>query len=136
MDRALYVERTLVRHLAMRRTLFVFPRAILGAAQAGASERVADSERRRLIRDVEAAGLHRDGEGWLRAASEAVVAALAGGREATSSELRAEIPLLEGAITYGEGKSWGGNAPIGAARPDDAVGGGRDRARLERRRAG
>ena len=57
--------------------------------------------------------MHRDGAGWLRAASEAVVAALAGGREATSSELRAEIPLLEGAITYGEGKSWGGNAPIG-----------------------
>ncbi len=113
MDRALYVQRTLVRHLAMRRTLFAFPRAILGAAQAGASERVADTERRRLIRDVETAGLHRDGAGWLRAASEAVVAALAGGREATSSELRAEIPLLEGAITYGEGKSWGGNAPIG-----------------------
>ena len=69
MDRALYAERTLVRHLAMRRTLFVFPRDILGAAQAGASERVAERERRQLIRDVEAAGLHRDGAGWLRAAS-------------------------------------------------------------------
>ena len=42
MDRALYVQRTLVRHLAMRRTLFAFPRTILGAAQAGASERVAE----------------------------------------------------------------------------------------------
>ena len=42
-----------------------------------------------------------------------MLAALSDGREATSSELRAEIPLLEGAISYGEGKSWGGSLPIG-----------------------
>ncbi|MGI8727423.1 MAG: winged helix DNA-binding domain-containing protein, partial [Solirubrobacterales bacterium] len=33
--------------------------------------------------------------------------------EATSSELREELPILEGSITYGEGKSWGGEVPIG-----------------------
>src|SRR5918992_411951 len=38
LDRALYAERSLVKHLAMRRTLFVFPCAALGDAQAGASE--------------------------------------------------------------------------------------------------
>jgi Winged helix DNA-binding domain len=42
-----------------------------------------------------------------------VLAVLADGREATSSELRDEIPLLEGAIAYGEGKSWGGQLPVG-----------------------
>ncbi len=113
LDRALYSDRSLVKHLAMRRTLFVFPRDVLGAAQAGASERVADTERRRLIRDVEKAGLYPDGEQWLAEASAQVLEALSGGREATSSELRVEIPLLEGAIMYGEGKSWGGNAPVG-----------------------
>ncbi len=113
LDRALYVDRSLVKHLAMRRTLFVFPRDVLGLAQAGASERVAGAERRRLVRDVEKAGLHRDGERWLAEASEAVLAELSDGREATSSELRDEIPLLEGSIVYGEGKPWGGNAPIG-----------------------
>jgi hypothetical protein len=110
---ALYRERSLVKHLAMRRTLFVFPRAILGAAQAGASERVADTERRRLVRDVERARLHADGERWLNEACAEVLAALAGGREATSTELRREIPLLEGSMTYGEGKSWGGRIPVG-----------------------
>ena len=55
MERALYVDRSLVKHLAMRRTLFVFPRESLEFAQAGASNRVADLERRRLIRDVEKA---------------------------------------------------------------------------------
>ena len=42
-----------------------------------------------------------------------MLAALSDGREATSSELRNEIPLLEGSIAYGEGKSWGGQVPIG-----------------------
>src|SRR5688500_793263 len=47
LERALYVDRTLVKHLAMRRTLFVFPRARLAGAQAGASARVAGEGRRR-----------------------------------------------------------------------------------------
>ncbi len=113
LERALYADRSLVKHLAMRRTLFVFPRDVLGAAQAGASDRVADTERRRLIRDVEAAELFADGERWLADASAAVLEVLSDGREATSSELRAEIPLLEGSITYGVGKSWGGQVAIG-----------------------
>jgi hypothetical protein len=113
LDRALYADRSLVKHLAMRRTLFAFPRDALGPAQAGASDRVARTERRRLVRDVEQAGLHEDGERWLAQAGAQVLAALADGREATSTELRAEIPLLEGSIAYGEGKSWGGQVPIG-----------------------
>ena len=104
MDRALYIDRSLVKHLAMRRTLFVFPRKTMGIAQAGASNRVAESERRRLIRDVEKAGLRRNGRRWLTQASKAVMAALSDGRPATSSELRADIPLLEGSITYGRGQ--------------------------------
>jgi hypothetical protein len=112
LERALYADRTLVKHLAMRRTLFVFGREELGVAQSGAADRVAAAERRRLVRDVERAGLYPDGERWLKEASEGVLAALADGREATSSELRAELPLLEGSIAYGEGRSWGGQAPI------------------------
>ncbi len=113
LERALYTDRSLVKHLAMRRTLFVFPRAMLSSAQAGASNRVAERERRRLILDVETAGLHRNGERWLLAASEQVLKVLSDGREATSSELREEIPALEGSITYGEGKSWGGQMSVG-----------------------
>jgi hypothetical protein len=113
LERALYVDRLLVKHLAMRRTLFVFPRETVGFAQAGASNRVADTERRRLIRDVETAGLHKNADRWLSRASEQVLEVLSDGREATSSELRETIPLLEGSIAYGEGKSWGGQVPVG-----------------------
>jgi winged helix DNA-binding protein len=113
MERALYDDRSLVKHLAMRRTLFVFARATLSVAQAGASERVADGERRRLIRAVEEAGLQKNGERWLKRASEQVLSALSDGREATSSELRDLIPSLEGSLSFGEGKSWGGSTPVG-----------------------
>jgi Winged helix DNA-binding domain len=113
MDGALYRQRSLVKHLAMRRTVFVFPRETLAFAQAGASNRVAEGERRRLIREVEKAGLHSNGERWLNEACDQVLATLSDGRESTASELRKEIPLLEGSIAYGEGKSWGGQVAIG-----------------------
>jgi hypothetical protein len=113
LERALYVDRSLVKHLAMRRTLFVFARETLGSAQAGASRRVADAERRRLVRDVETAGLRRNGQRWLSQAWERVLAVLSDGREASSSELRDEIPLLEGSIAYGEGRRWGGKVAVG-----------------------
>ena len=35
LERALYADRSLVKHLAMRRTLFVFPRETLGARAGG-----------------------------------------------------------------------------------------------------
>jgi hypothetical protein len=112
-ERALVEDRSLVKHLAMRRTLFVFRRDLLAAAQAGASNRVAATERKRLIAEVEKAGLQRDGSRWLNRAGKAVLAALADRREATSTQLRDEIPTLAGSITYGEGKSWGGQVPVG-----------------------
>ncbi len=112
-ERALYVDRSLVRHLAMRRTLFVVPRDVLPVVQAGASHRVAAAESRRLIREVEKAGLFQDGERWLQQACAAAMETLEGGREATFAELRDELPLLRGKVMYGAGKSWGGEAPVG-----------------------
>jgi hypothetical protein len=79
-----------------------------GHQQPGRRRRTAQA-----IRDVEKAGLHPNGERWLVEASRHVLALLSDGREATSSELRNEIPLLEGSIAYGEGKSWGGQMPVG-----------------------
>jgi hypothetical protein len=113
MERALYADRSLVKHMAMRRTLFVFPRETMSHAQAGVCARVAGAERRRLIRQVEKAGLHDDGERWLSQAEQEVLEALSDGREATSSELREEIPLLGGSFAYGQGKPWGGEVPVG-----------------------
>ena len=113
LEAALYRDRTLVKHLAMRRTLFVFPRERLADAQAGASARVAVQERTRLIRVVEEGGLHADGARWLEAVAADIRDRLADGRARTYAELKRDLPRLEGAILYGEGKAWGGAMPIG-----------------------
>ena len=136
LDRALYADRSLVKHLAMRRTLFVFPRELLPFVQAGASNRVADAERRRLVKEVAAAGLHVDGEGWLADACEHVLAALAGGREASSSELRKEIATARRRHDLRRGPLVG-RAGVGRpSGPDHPVRRGAHRPGHERRRLG
>jgi hypothetical protein len=103
-DRALYEDRSLVKQLAMRRTLFAFPRDLLPAAWGSASARVAERERRRTARDVEAGGLADDGEAWLKQAGEAVLDRLSDGSALSAVTLREELPELEGKVRLGSGK--------------------------------
>ncbi len=56
LDAALYDDRTLVKHLAMRRTLWVVRPEDLPSIQSAASDRVAANEHRRLVADAEGAG--------------------------------------------------------------------------------
>jgi hypothetical protein len=111
-ESALYAERTLVKHLGMRRTLFVFRRELFGVIQSAASERVAAQERRRLVKEVEQAGLVVDGEAWLKEAADATLEALERMGQASSSELRATVGLLEGSITYAPHKPYGGRVSV------------------------
>ena len=60
-DRALYDDRTLVKQLAMRRTLFAFPRDLLPAVWGSASARVAEIERKRIGGQRVSGGLADDG---------------------------------------------------------------------------
>ena len=112
-DKALYADRTLVKHLCMRRTLFVFRRELLGTVVSAASRRVADQQRRRLVKEVEQAGLVDDGAAWLQQAEVATLAALDRLGEATSTELRAEVPLLVGSMAYAPDKPYGGKVSVG-----------------------
>ena len=111
-DRALYTDRSLVKHLCMRRTLFVLRRELLPVVQAAASRRVADQEERRLAKDVERAGLAPDGARWLKEAQEAALAALASRGEATSTQLRQAHPHLDATIVYAPEKPYGGDVPL------------------------
>jgi hypothetical protein len=112
LDTALYERRSVVRHLAMRRTLWVFDVADLPAVQAAASARVATNERRKLVADVVKAGIADDGDAWLDAASRAVLAHLAEHGHTSARELRAALPQLAGDYDPAPGKTWGGAAPI------------------------
>lgn len=111
LDAALYRDRKLVKHLAMRRTLWVVRSADLAAVQSGGSDRVADTERRRLIADVQKAGITPDGEAWLQRACAAVLAHLSSGHADTAT-LRAALPELTGEWNPAPGKAWGAITPV------------------------
>lgn len=110
-DRALYDDRAVVRQLAMRRTVFAFPRELLPAVRGSASARVAAQLAARLVKEVEAAGLTRDGAAWL-AGLEADVLAQVREQPATTAQLRAELPELDRRLVIAPGKSYGGEFPI------------------------
>lgn len=112
-DKALYADRTLVKHMGMRRTLFVLRRELFGVVQAAASQRVAGQERRRLVKEAEKAGLVDDGAAWLDDASAATLAELDRRGEATSTELREAVDLLQGSTVYAPDKAYGGSVPVG-----------------------
>lgn len=106
-DRALHEDRSLVKQLAMRRTVFVFPRDLLGATWPSASARVARTERTQMVKDVIAAGVARDGEAWLDRARADVLAVLAdapGGL--TAAEVRRAAPSIDVKVAVRPGVAW------------------------------
>ena len=111
-DRALYDDRTLVKQLAMRRTLFVFPRDLLPAAWGSASARVAAMVGARLAKEVENQGLADDGAAWLVEAKAAVLEVLRGARALTAQEVRARVPVLEARLELSPGKKYAANVSI------------------------
>ncbi len=107
-DRALFEDRSLVKQLAMRRTLFVFPRDLLPAAWGSASARVAETERKRLAKDVVLAGLATDGDAWLDEARAGVLEELAGHPSGlTALDLRERVPQIAVKIDVTAGAVWG-----------------------------
>lgn len=105
-DAALHDTRSIVKQLAMRRTLFAFPRDLLPAAWGSAAARVEVAHRRRVAKDVEAAGLTGDGAAWLEAGCDAVLRRLAEG-PASTAQVRADVPEVAGSFDMAPGKAWG-----------------------------
>ena len=105
-------QRAVVKQLAMRRTLFVFPRDLLPAAWGSASARVAAAEERRIAKAIENAGIAPDGQEWLATASACVLEQLAQG-PSTTTELRKMLPELAGTVGGTSEKSW--DRPVSVA---------------------
>jgi hypothetical protein len=109
---ALYEERSVVLQLAMRRTVFAFPRDLLPAVHGSAAARVAQQIGARLAKEVQTHGLAADGATWVAETCAAVRERLRGG-PATTQELRGALPALALRIDTAPGKSYGGEIPIG-----------------------
>ncbi len=113
-DAALYQERTMVRMLGMRRTVFVVPAGLADVVQAACTDDVAKRMRRGLEKDLAAGGIgDGDAGGWLRAVEDGVLRALAArGGGATGAQLATDEPRLRTQLVYAPGKAYGGPANI------------------------
>jgi hypothetical protein len=101
-ERALYDDRSLVRMLGMRRTMFVVPTDLVAVVQASSSD-VAATQRRQLVRAIAANGI-ADADAWLRGLEAATLAALVAHGGAHTSELTGLVPELRRTITVGSGR--------------------------------
>ena len=109
---ALYDDRTLVRTLCMRRTMFVVPLDLVAVVQAACTDALVPGERRRLVRMLEENGIAGDGEAWLREVEAKAVAELDARGEATASELSKVVPGFREQLSVGEGKTWAGTMGV------------------------
>ncbi len=111
-ERALYTDRSLVKQLAMRRTLFAFPRALLPAVLASSSARVAATERARHAGMLEKAGHSTDGAAWFASAEAATLAVLSDGVARSAAEIRALTPDFDVMVDPSPGKSYSSPGPV------------------------
>ena len=102
-ERALYDDRSLVRMLGMRRTMFVVPTDLVAVVQASSSDDVAATQRRQLVRAIAANGI-AEADAWLRDLEAAALAALVAHNGAHTSELTELVPELQRTITVGSGR--------------------------------
>jgi hypothetical protein len=107
-ERALYDERTVVRVLGMRRTMFAVPDELVPVVHAACTRAIVLRERRRLEQLLEQAAIAADGRTWLREVEEATVCALVARGQATGGELSGDVPGLREQVRLGEGRTWGG----------------------------
>jgi hypothetical protein len=105
-DRALYADRSLVKQLAMRRTLFAFPRDLIPAVLPSSAARVATAERTRMARDLIRAGITDDGHAWLARAASGVVAAVSETDALSAAQIRAAVPSIDLTVPTTAGETW------------------------------
>jgi hypothetical protein len=111
-DRALYQDRTLIRLLGMRRTVFVAALDVAPLIQAACSRAVAEQERRKLLGRLAESGVGEDVDGWLAGVEQAALTALTARGEATAAELAGDDPRLRTQIVLARGKTYEGRQNV------------------------
>lgn len=102
-EQALYVDRTLVRMLGMRRTVFVVPHELAPVVQSACTRDIADRERRRVVSALADDGIDQ-ADAWLAEVEDATVAALESRGEALATELTGDVPRLGHTMTVVSGR--------------------------------
>ncbi|MFG2086076.1 MULTISPECIES: winged helix DNA-binding domain-containing protein [unclassified Spirillospora] len=106
LERALYDDRTLLRMLAMRRTMFVAPVELVPVLQASTANALAARQRAAYARIIERGSDIPDVPTWFAEAEEAAHRALLARGEATGAQLGAAVPRLRTQVDPAPGKSY------------------------------
>ncbi|MET0863175.1 MAG: winged helix DNA-binding domain-containing protein [Nakamurella sp.] len=107
---ALYDDRTLIRMLGMRRTMFVVPTESAAVVQHSSSAAVAARLRRALVKELGV--VLSDPDPWLAALEDSVVDLLRSSGGMTGVALGKADDRLRTQLSYAVGKSYGGPAAI------------------------
>lgn len=108
---ALYHDRSLVRMMGMRRTMFVVPSSMVPVVQRAAADAVAARLRKALVKDL--AMVAQTPDSWLADVEDSthrILRGSSGGMPATG--LSAAEPRLRTKLDYAPGKSYGGPGAI------------------------
>ncbi|MFD0819435.1 winged helix DNA-binding domain-containing protein [Micromonospora zhanjiangensis] len=105
-ERALVEDRTLVRWVGWRRTLFAAPRELLPVIHASTTHTIAARERRSVAGLLSASSVSSEPERWLAEAEAAVLAALNSRGEVSTGELIDNPPTLATQVRTGAGTRW------------------------------
>ncbi len=105
---AIHEQRCIVRHHAMRRTVWMFEPALARAAHASCTAALAVKEWRRMAKFVEASAVADDGEAWCVAARDTALRVLERLAPCTARQLGAAEPSLAVKLLLSQGKSYAG----------------------------
>jgi hypothetical protein len=104
-ERALYVDRSLIRHHGMRRTLWVATPPVVRVIHAAATRDLLATERRRTSRLLAASGVE-DPERWLAEAEEQVLADIREHGPSTAREIGQRADALRQRLHLSPGKAY------------------------------
>jgi hypothetical protein len=102
-DNAMYRDRSLFRHHAMRRTLWVMGPEAVRAAHAACTVKIAAAETKRFLGWLEASPSIARPDQWLEMATEQIVRYLEAGTAASTREIGLAMPELTVPVTVGQG---------------------------------
>jgi hypothetical protein len=111
-DRALHDDRSVVRIMGMRRTMWAVPAELVPVVAAACGRAVAAAERRRLVQAVEAQGLARDGGRFVARLEREALEALAELGPALTADLTARRPGLARTVRLGGASKWAVDASL------------------------
>lgn len=100
LEALLYEDRLLVRHWAMRRTLWVVTRELLPVIVHSSTHPIGEKERRRTARMIEEGDVADDGEAWLQTTIPKTLEVIQRHGEVLTRHLSQEVPELGDKIVF------------------------------------